>query len=72
MKKKIVIIFLTFNSDKIISKSLKSAKKITKDIVIVDSYSIDKTVEICKQHNCKVFYRKFKIIPIKEIGLLTN
>jgi glycosyltransferase involved in cell wall biosynthesis len=35
MKKKIVIIFLTFNSDKIISKSLKSAKKVTNDIVIV-------------------------------------
>jgi|TARA_B110000114_G_scaffold113092_1_gene118671 hypothetical protein len=60
VKKKIVIIFLTFNSDKIISKSLKSAKKVTNDIVIVDSYSKDKTVEICKRHNSKIFYRKFK------------
>jgi len=60
MKKKITIIFLTYNSEKTIFKSFKAASKITKNIIVVDSYSIDKTIKICKKFKCKVYKRKFK------------
>jgi len=60
LKKKIVIVFLTFNSKKIIRNSIKSAKKLTDEIIIVDSFSTDKTVQICKKLGCKIFQRKFK------------
>ncbi len=29
------------------------------DIIIVDSYSTDKTLEICKKYNCRIFQHKF-------------
>ena len=60
MKKNIVIIFLTYNSQKIINKSILAAKKISENIIIVDSYSTDKTKQICKDLNCKIYERKFK------------
>lgn len=60
MKKKIAIIFLTFNSEKTINKSLKSAIKLSKNIYIVDSYSSDSTIQICKRFNCKIIKKKFK------------
>ena len=60
MKKNTVIIFLTYNSQKIINKSILAAKKISENIIIVDSYSTDKTKQICKDLNCKIYERKFK------------
>lgn len=60
MKKKIIIIFLTFNSQKTIRNAIKAAFKITKDVCLIDSFSTDKTIEICKKFNCKIIYRKFK------------
>ena len=59
MKKKIVAIILTYNSEHSIKKTIKSAKKITKDIVIVDSYSKDNTLKIAKSLNCKIIKKKF-------------
>ena len=60
IKKKIAIVFLTFNSDKTIENSLRMARKITKEILIIDSFSNDKTISICKKFKCKVIKRKFK------------
>lgn len=60
MKKKIAIVFLTFNSEKTLLKSLINATKISKEIFIVDSYSNDKTIDICKKFKCKIFKRKFE------------
>ena len=58
-KKKIVVVILTFNSEKIIRKTIKKAKKISKDIVILDSFSKDKTIKIVKKLKCKIIKRKF-------------
>lgn len=60
MKKKIAVIFLTFNSQKNIYKSILEAKKLSKNIIVVDSYSKDKTIQICKKHNSRIYQRKFK------------
>jgi len=60
VKKQIAVIFLTYNSQKIINKSITEAKKISRNIIVVDSFSNDKTIQLCKKHNCKIYLRKFK------------
>ena len=59
MKNKIAIIILSHNSDHIIKKTISAAKKISNNIVLVDSFSNDKTLKIAKSFNCKIIKRKF-------------
>ena len=59
MKNKIAIIILTFNSEKIIKSTVLAAKKISNNIIILDSYSTDKTITILKKLKCKIYKRKF-------------
>ena len=59
MNNKIAIIILTFNSEKIIKKTILEAKKISKNIIILDSFSNDKTIKIAKRLKCQIFKRKF-------------
>ena len=59
MKKKIAVISRTHNSSKSIKNSINAAQKLTKEIVIVDSFSSDNTVNVCKKLGCKVYRRKF-------------
>ncbi len=58
-KKKIVVVILTFNSESIIKKTILAAKKITKNILILDSFSKDNTLKIVKFLKCKVKKKKF-------------
>tara|TARA_B110000196_G_scaffold318731_1_gene334805 strand:+ start:28 stop:852 length:825 start_codon:yes stop_codon:yes gene_type:complete len=60
LKKNLVTIILTFNSEKILNKNITSCKKLKGDILIIDSFSNDKTIKIAKKHNCKIIKRKFK------------
>lgn len=57
--KDIAIVILTYNSEKIIKKTIQKAKEISKNIIIVDSFSNDKTLKIAKKLNCKIIRRKF-------------
>ena len=50
---------MTYNSENSIQRSIREAKKITKDIIVVDSFSTDNTIKICKKFKCKLFQRKF-------------
>ena len=59
MNNKIAIIILTFNSEKIIKKTILAARKISKNIIICDSFSNDKTTKIARSLHCKIFYKKF-------------
>ena len=59
MKKKIVAVILTFNSEAIIKKTILSAKKVSKNIVILDSFSNDNTLKIARSLKCKIFKKKF-------------
>ncbi len=58
IKKKIVVVILTFNSESIIKKTILAAKKITKNILILDSFSKDNTLKIVKFLKCKVKKKK--------------
>lgn len=50
---------ITLNEEKNIKRAIKSLKNIVDEIIVVDSGSKDKTVEIAKKLGAKVFLRKF-------------
>ena len=54
IKNKIVTIILTYNEEKNINRSIKSAKKISNMVYVVDSFSNDKTIMIAKKLNAKI------------------
>lgn len=56
----ISVIVLTYNSAKSISRTIRAAKLVSDDIHIVDSYSNDDTVAICRAIGCHVVQRAFK------------
>jgi hypothetical protein len=58
-KKNLIVIFMTYNSQDIIKKTISAAKKLSNNIVILDSYSNDKTVKIAKALGCRVIKKKF-------------
>lgn len=56
----IYTIILTFNEEVHIERCIKYASKFSDIIYIIDSYSKDKTIEICKKfNNVKVYQNKF-------------
>ena len=59
MDNNIAIIILTFNNQKIIKKTILAAKKISKNIIILDSHSKDETIKIVKKLKCTIFKRRF-------------
>lgn len=50
---------ITLNEEKNIKKALQSIKGVVDEVIIVDSGSTDKTVEIAEKLGAKVFLRKF-------------
>jgi len=56
---KISATIITFNEEKNIERCLKSLLKIADEIVVVDSNSTDKTVEIAEQLGAKVILQNF-------------
>jgi len=57
-KVKVSAIVLTYNEEKNIKRCLESLKW-ADEIVIVDSFSTDKTLEICSRYSAKIFQREF-------------
>jgi glycosyltransferase involved in cell wall biosynthesis len=53
-KPDISAVIITFNEEKKIERCLKSLNWVN-EIIVVDSYSTDRTVEICKRYTDKVF-----------------
>lgn len=56
--KKISATILTFNEEGRIEQCLRSLTGVADEIVVVDSFSTDRTVEICKSFGCRVCQRK--------------
>lgn len=56
---KISVVIITFNEEKNIERCLLSVKDIADEIIVLDSFSTDKTEQICKLHNVKFFQHKF-------------
>ncbi len=52
-------VIITFNEERNLGRCLESLKGIADEIVIVDSNSTDRTLEIAKAHNATVFQHAF-------------
>lgn len=60
MKLPLTVIVLTFNEEKNIEATLSAAKQLTDDILLVDSYSTDNTLNIAQNHQVHIIQNKFK------------
>ncbi len=56
---KISVVIITFNEEKNIGRCLESVQAIADEIVVVDSFSSDKTEEICKKFQVKFIQNEF-------------
>ena len=56
--KKLTIIIPTFNEEDFIEGAIETAS-FADEIIIIDSYSTDKTSELVKKHNVIFFQHKF-------------
>jgi len=72
-KKPLVSINLpTYNGEASVEQALESVKRQTYknyEIVVVDHYSKDKTIDIVKKYTKKIYFDKRRILSSREIGL---
>lgn len=57
--KKLSVVIITFNEENNIERCIKSVTSIADEIIVVDSYSTDKTEAICKANNVKFISHAF-------------
>lgn len=57
---KVSILMLTLNEEINLERSLSAISDWIDDIVIVDSFSTDRTLEIAKQHNARIYQHVFE------------
>jgi glycosyltransferase involved in cell wall biosynthesis len=57
---KLSVAIITFNEEKNIERCIRSVQDIADEIVVVDSYSTDATVEICKKLNVSCILHPFE------------
>lgn len=65
MEQKISAFIITFNEEKIIAQCLEKLSW-ANEIIIVDSGSTDKTVDICSAFGAKVIYNKFENFSLQK------
>jgi len=56
---KFSVVIITYNEEKIIEKCLLAAKQVSDDIVVIDSFSVDKTKAICEKLGANVIQQKW-------------
>lgn len=56
---KITATIITYNEEARIGACLESLEGIADEIIVIDSCSSDATVDICREHGCKVTTRRF-------------
>jgi glycosyltransferase involved in cell wall biosynthesis len=57
---KLSVVFITFNEEKNIERSLVSVREIADEIVVVDSFSTDATKEICVNYGVRFIEHEFR------------
>ena len=65
--KKLSVLMITKNAAETLEKSLASIKKIASEIIIIDSKSTDRTVEIAKNYLARVYIKEFSDIGRQRI-----
>lgn len=56
----ISVVIITLNEERNIAKCLDSVKAIADDVVVIDSFSTDKTEEICISHGARFVRHRFE------------
>jgi glycosyltransferase involved in cell wall biosynthesis len=56
---KLSAVIITFNEEKNIHRCISSLKRVADEIIVLDSFSTDKTPEICKSNNVEFFQHIF-------------
>lgn len=56
---KLSVVIITFNEERNIERCLKSVQPIADEIIVVDSFSTDKTEMICRSYGTRFFQRPF-------------
>lgn len=56
----LAVLILTYNESMHISRALESVKRISSEIIVVDSFSTDSTVALAERYGAKVVQRAFK------------
>jgi len=57
--RKLSVVIITFNEERNIERCLKSIKEIADEIVVVDSFSKDRTEEVCLNYKVRFIPHKF-------------
>ncbi len=57
---KLSVVIVTKNEECNIERCLKSVKNIASEIIVVDAFSNDKTIDICNNFGCKVFQKEWE------------
>jgi len=52
-------VIITYNEERNIERCLTSLQSVADEIIVIDSFSTDRTQEICKSYNAKFFQRKW-------------
>lgn len=60
MKVRISAVIITFNEERNIGRCLESLQDVVDEVVVVDSYSTDRTEEICRSHNAVFIKHRFQ------------
>jgi len=60
------VVIITFNEERNIQRCIESALKVTNDIVIWDSFSTDKTKEICARYPVQFFQHSWEGYSISK------
>ena len=54
------VVIITFNEEKNIERCLLSVQSVADEILVVDSFSTDKTCEICEKYGARVIQNPFE------------
>ncbi len=57
---KLSTVIITYNEEKNIRQCLEAASQVADEIVVLDSFSTDKTVEICKEFDVNLLHKKWE------------
>lgn len=56
---KLSVVIITFNEEETIARCIDSVIEIADEIIVLDSFSTDRTVQITKEKGAKIFQEKF-------------
>lgn len=71
MPKLFTVVFPAYNEENRIENVIKNYLQYTDDIIVIDKYSSDKTIEICNKYNAKVIFYPSGIDDTEQI-LMAN